>query len=318
MSRRLWIALFAIVVAVVPLRAQLVVVDPANLAQTILIAERTAQQYDQLRREFEIIQRMAEKLGSLERYRIPQKFRSLAIFQDPDKLMTKPKPKKKRPGRPEPAAAPADAGTRSRLDARIDALVPLPEDRLLYDDISGLAAPGLIPWTAHHYTRTVQGHKQLRTVEVASADALTSWDGFTAAAAEYGAPTATLWACLIREKDAPPGAPLPRGLVSTRPFADGFAALQAYRPRWHIEDDTYRELKEGWALEEQRWGRDSAASFTSQITAAKKEGTIAWYTADDLVLATQVSKSFEAKYGMTVQHPPRCGSKCATLGTDMS
>ncbi|GAC1406061.1 MAG: hypothetical protein NVSMB65_21320 [Chloroflexota bacterium] len=141
----------------------------------------------------------------------------------------------------------------------IDALVPLPEDRLLYEDVSGLAAKGLIAWTEHHYTRIVQGHKHLRTVDVTSAGDLTSWGGFTAAAAGYGVPDATLWACLIREKDAPPGAPLPRGLVSTRSFADGFAALQAYRPRWHIEDDTYRELKEGWALEEQRWGRDSAA-----------------------------------------------------------
>ena len=48
--------------------------------------------------------------------------------------------------------------------------------------------------------------------------------------------------------------------MSTRSWADGFAGLQAYRPRWHIEDDTYRELKEGWGLEEQRWGRDSAAA----------------------------------------------------------
>ena len=38
-------------------------------------------------------------------------------------------------------------------------------------------------------------------------------------------------------------------LVSTRRFFDGFAALQAFRPRWHIEDDAYRELKEGWGLE---------------------------------------------------------------------
>jgi iron(III) transport system substrate-binding protein len=37
------------------------------------------------------------------------------------------------------------------------------------------------------------------------------------------------------------------------------------------------------------------------IEAAKKEGKIAWYTADDLVLATRVSKGFETKYGMTVQ-----------------
>jgi iron(III) transport system substrate-binding protein len=37
------------------------------------------------------------------------------------------------------------------------------------------------------------------------------------------------------------------------------------------------------------------------IEAAKKEGKIAWYTADDLVLATNVSKGFEAKYGIKVQ-----------------
>jgi len=48
--------------------------------------------------------------------------------------------------------------------------------------------------------------------------------------------------------------------VSTRGWQDGFAALQAFRPRWHSEDDAYRELKEGWGLEKQRWGRDLAAA----------------------------------------------------------
>ena len=36
---------------------------------------------------------------------------------------------------------------------------------------------------------------------------------------------------------------------------DGFAALQGFRPRWHIEDEGYWEFKEGWGSEEQRWGR---------------------------------------------------------------
>ena len=44
MSRRLLIILFAVALVAVPLRAQIVVIDPGNLAQTILIAERTAQQ----------------------------------------------------------------------------------------------------------------------------------------------------------------------------------------------------------------------------------------------------------------------------------
>jgi len=36
--------------------------------------------------------------------------------------------------------------------------------------------------------------------------------------------------------------------------------LQVFRSRWHIEVDAYYELKEGWGLERQRWGRDFAAA----------------------------------------------------------
>jgi hypothetical protein len=144
----------------------------------------------------------------------------------------------------------------------IDALVSLPEDRLLYQDLNGLAQGRLIDWTAHRYLRTIQGHKQLRKVEVTATGKLTSWEGFTEAAASYEVPDASLWACLIRDVTTEEAAAEPpRALVSTREFSDGFAALQAFRPRWHIEDDTYRELKEGWGLERQRWGRDFAATL---------------------------------------------------------
>ena len=72
MSGRASIILLTFVVATgARLRAQIVVIDPANLVQTILIAERSAQQYEQLRQEFDVIQRMAQKLGSLDQYRIP-------------------------------------------------------------------------------------------------------------------------------------------------------------------------------------------------------------------------------------------------------
>lgn len=144
----------------------------------------------------------------------------------------------------------------------IDALVSLPEDRLLYQDVQGLADGQLIDWSHHRYVRTIGGHKQVREVEVTAAGELTSWEGFTEAAARYGAADASLWACLIRDvTTAELAAELPRALGSTRCFSDGFAALQAFRPRWHIEDDTYRELKEGWGLEQQRWGRDFAAAL---------------------------------------------------------
>jgi len=149
-----------------------------------------------------------------------------------------------------------------KYEKGIDALVPLPADRLLYQDVQGLAAADLISWTHHRYVRSVQGHKQVREVEVTQASELDSWDGFVEAAARYQVRTAGLWACLIRdvtaESELPPEEQM-IALVSTRAWKDGFAALQAYRPRWHIEDDSFRELKEGWRLEKQRWGRDLAA-----------------------------------------------------------
>ena len=110
----------------------------------------------------------------------------------------------------------------------IDALVSLPQDRLLYQDLQGLADGRLIDWSHHRYVRTIAGHKQLREVEVTAAGDLCSWDSKTLAAASYGVSDASLWACLIRDvTTAELAAELPRALVSTRRFADGFAA----RPR---------------------------------------------------------------------------------------
>jgi len=54
-----------------PAQAQFAVIDPANLAQAVLIAERTWNHWDELRREFETIRRMAQGLGAVDAYRIP-------------------------------------------------------------------------------------------------------------------------------------------------------------------------------------------------------------------------------------------------------
>jgi len=143
----------------------------------------------------------------------------------------------------------------------IDVLTPLPSDRRLFADLLGLARRGLLQWTRHRYVRTIRGHKRARTVEVAAVGDLTSWDSFEEAARRYGEPEPRLWACLIREvtpTEQALGDAL--ALVSTKRWADGYAALQGYRPRWHIENDGYRELKEGWGLEEHRWGRDAASA----------------------------------------------------------
>lgn len=138
----------------------------------------------------------------------------------------------------------------------IDVLVPVPKDRDIHRDLEELAAGGLLKFQRHSYVRTIQGHKQRRTVELGAQTGLTSWDSYVTAAHSYGATQPTLWACLIRPVDATREDDRPWTLVSTRDWSSGAAGFEAFRPRWHIENDAYRELKEGWGLEAERWGRN--------------------------------------------------------------
>jgi hypothetical protein len=168
----------------------------------------------------------------------------------------------------------------------IDALVALSAERDLYQDLQGLAAARMISWSRHEYVRTVAGHKEVRVVDVAGVGDLTSWQSFREAAQEYEHPEATLWGCLIRQIAPVPKKPEDFALVSTCSWVTGYAALHAYRPRWHIEDDAFRELKEGWAFEKYPWGRNAAivrgrvsltcmAFNTTQVYRSRSGGRIA-------------------------------------------
>jgi hypothetical protein len=54
-----------------PVRAQIVVHDPGNFAQAVLIAERTLREYRTLGEQYQLIVRMAQGLGQMDRYRMP-------------------------------------------------------------------------------------------------------------------------------------------------------------------------------------------------------------------------------------------------------
>ena len=71
MSRSMMLASALVLALANHANAQIPVIDPANLEQTVLIAERTWQQYNQLRQEYETILRMAQPLGNMEKFRIP-------------------------------------------------------------------------------------------------------------------------------------------------------------------------------------------------------------------------------------------------------
>jgi len=64
-------AVVLLVALAAPARAQWVVIDPANLAQAILIADRTLSEYETLFDQYQTVLRMARALGSLDSYRIP-------------------------------------------------------------------------------------------------------------------------------------------------------------------------------------------------------------------------------------------------------
>ena len=67
------VATLAIVLTLVgvPVRAQIVVHDPGNFAQAVLIAERTLREYQLLWEQYQTILRMAQGLGTMDRYRLP-------------------------------------------------------------------------------------------------------------------------------------------------------------------------------------------------------------------------------------------------------
>jgi len=69
--RRLAAVLFCLVFVPVPAHAQLPVIDPGNLVQTVLIAQRVLRMYEELLAQSRTLQRMATGLGNMEAYRIP-------------------------------------------------------------------------------------------------------------------------------------------------------------------------------------------------------------------------------------------------------
>ncbi len=71
MCRRIWLSCLVVAFVAGPAQAQLVVIDPANLAQTILIARRMQQHYEELRTQYLTVLRMAQRLGNMDGYRIP-------------------------------------------------------------------------------------------------------------------------------------------------------------------------------------------------------------------------------------------------------
>ena len=71
MFSRLALALAVLTLTAVPARGQLAVIDPSNLEQAVLIAQRTQRHLEELTAQYRTILRMSQGLGNMEGYRTP-------------------------------------------------------------------------------------------------------------------------------------------------------------------------------------------------------------------------------------------------------
>jgi conjugal transfer/entry exclusion protein len=71
MMRRAIVGTLVLILVTTPASAQLAVIDPANLAQAILIVQRTQRHLEELQAQYRTIVRMAQGLGRMDQYRIP-------------------------------------------------------------------------------------------------------------------------------------------------------------------------------------------------------------------------------------------------------
>jgi hypothetical protein len=163
----------------------------------------------------------------------------------------------------------ADGPLLARLEyeCHIHALVRLPEDRQLYQDLAGLLRAGLIASRTHTDVRYLSGHKQVRHVSLAAASDLTSWQSFVTSAHAYGAVHPSLWGTLIHSVNVDePNEAEDWALVSTKAFHSAWAGYRCWRKRWHIENNGFRELKEGWHLERAPWSYTNATIVAARVT----------------------------------------------------
>jgi len=134
-----------------------------------------------------------------------------------------------------------------KFDKDIDAMVRVDENMQIRADMLGLARLEPKKWETHSQVRSIQGHKQRRRVEVAYFEDLESWKAYPG----------KLNGFLLRE--AGQGEEETLGWVSTGQLKDGWDGYQQWRQRWSIENQGIRELKEGWGIEAELWGRNAGA-----------------------------------------------------------
>src|SRR3989304_5381108 len=148
---------------------------------------------------------------------------------------------------------------------QIDVMVRLPEDRRMYEQLMGLLRVIPEAWQEHSDVRYLSGHKQIRQMRLAKMDDLNDWEGFVEAAQALGVETPTLSGFAMQGWPVDQPTEIKESaLGANAPFHTAWQAYTFWRNRWTVENSGFRELKEGWHLEEALW------TFRNTVIAAAR------------------------------------------------
>lgn len=150
---------------------------------------------------------------------------------------------------------------------QIDVMVRLPEDRRMYEQLMGILRVIPETWQEHPDVRYLSGHKQTRQMRVAKMGELNDWEGFIEAAHVLDVEKPTLCGFAIQSDQlGKDGKPEEWALVATAPFNTAWQAYTFWRNRWTIENSGFRELKQGWHLEEALWTFRNTRIVAARLT----------------------------------------------------
>lgn len=187
----------------------------------------------------------------------------------------------------------------------IDVMVRLPEDRLMYQEMEQKLSQSPTRWQEHMDVRYLSGHKQTRQMRVAAVHGLNNWDAYVEQAQAMGIENPTLSVYAIESDQIMPNGEIEKwALVATFPFNSAWKAYTHWRNRWTIENNGFRELKEGWHLEAGLW-----TFHNCTIAAARLTFTFLAYNVAQIA-KTHTGRSLTAKGIRTLrrQLTPRFGA----------
>lgn len=151
----------------------------------------------------------------------------------------------------------------------IGAMVRVREDMLIFREMRLLSRLPEHQFEPYHYTRTIQGRKEVHQVELAFFWNLGMWASYEQAWKKSDCPEEErpgLWGVMIRqERQKKDGGTeeIEWALVATQPLTSAAEGFQRWRGRWDVENQGFRELNQGGWLESQTWGRSESAILTS-------------------------------------------------------